>query len=138
MDKKKMDKRIEAYLSLEAAYVIPIVLAVIIFLIYMMIYKYDACVTSNKALLLSMSQETDCAQTVFMEEDNDISTETPLYIEATVSGRLHFPFSDMEVLKAVDDMWNVEAKGRFYKTDPVFIIRNARKLKELTEEKDGN
>ncbi|MBP5198202.1 MAG: hypothetical protein J6033_04020 [Lachnospiraceae bacterium] len=133
-----MKKRIGAYLSLEASYVIPIVLAVIIFLLYVMIYKYDDCVINSKALLRAMSENPVNVTTVFMEESDEVKTENPLYIEVKESGKFIFPFSDMEVLKETEKEWKVEARGRYFLTDPAFTIRSAKKIKKLMEEDDGN
>lgn len=149
-----------AYFTVEAALVVPMVLAVILFLIYMMFYQYDRCLMEQDMGMLlvkgsaydgkngedrvqytvrSMEEKGNDAYLMWNSGVMDVRQERGT-LKLIWAGQLFFPFADWQI-DGTDGIWAAEAEYKSSLLSPAFLIRSCRKVKkqwnhrnEITEE----
>lgn len=139
-------KKIDAYFTVEASLVLPIVLAAILFVIYLLFFQYDRCLmeqnTGRLALQGCTIQLADREELV-RELKNRACVEDNRYIlwkteNATIvlkgdsvsvkcSGEILFPFRGMMSWSG-DSIWSEECTYENNRIMPVQFIRDCRKL----------
>ncbi len=129
---------VQAYLTVEAACVMPIVLTLYLFIIYGMFYGHDRCVAEHDAVLMAL-QERTLSQTgqhkylTFKWEELKVRREHG-NVTAVVAGEVSVPFSTVEE-------W---LGGQSWAVDAVFTKRDfqptswVRLLKRIVEESEND
>lgn len=127
------------YFTVEAAFIVPIALGTIVFIIYMMFYQYDRCLLEQDIGALAMKG------TVNFREDGQSAVNRLNEQAAFVYGDKYVAFEDGNVdIEVKGGKVTVEGKGKIYlpfagnkwiqasfankKQDPVTFIRACRKL----------
>lgn len=141
-------KKIDAYFTVEAALVFPIVLAVIVFTIYLLFFQYDRCLLEQSAGVLAMRgctlQITDGEELVRELQEQSREEERGWLAwsmeEAVIGlkrncvtvqrlGELKFPFRVRGFLfQGGEDGWRYSAVRESHRIKPVNFIRNCRKI----------
>lgn len=139
-------KRINAYFTVEAALVFPIVLAVIVFTLYLLFFQYDRCLLEQSAGVLAMrgcmlqitdgeelvrelreqSQKEDRGWLAWDMEDSIISLKRNC-VMVQCSGELKFPFRGF-LFQGGENVWEYSVARKSYRIKPVNFIRNCRKI----------
>lgn len=141
-----MKKQENAYFTVEAAMVMPIVIFVIILLIYLVLFQYNRCLMEQdmgalalkgcsmqeddkEALMQTLgyyANKTDKHKYVMWNmSDAEIKLEAG-NIEVTQKGELNFPFSNF--MGKIDSRWNATAAYKNQRINPVYYIRMYRKV----------
>lgn len=141
-----MKKRKNAYFTVEAAMVMPIVVFVIVWLLYLALFQYNRCLMEQDVGWLALKgcslQETDkdaLMQKLWYYADQ---TEDDKYVmwnmedvQITLkagnimimrSGELYFPFADW--MRNTEEYWNATATYKNQRVNPVDFIRMHRKV----------
>lgn len=131
-----------AYLTLEAALVLPLVMGIILFLIYLGFFQYDRCLLEQDVGSLALK---GCS---FVQEDQEKLAEelgraaAELYLEKYIawelselaielsgngvsawgSGRITFPFAYL-LTEELGGAWHARARYENVRRDPVNFIR---------------
>lgn len=135
-----------AYFTVEAALVMPCVLAVIVTVIYLLFYQYDRCLMEQNLGLLMLeayaaqTDDDEALMTVLQSgaEDGD---ERYLALDAgelsvsirgrrirlSMDGSLRYPFAGLPT-GASEGTWEISAQMTGNKLSPVSFIRNYRKI----------
>ena len=135
-----------AYLTIEAALVMPIVLAVIVFVVYMLFFQYDRCLMEQNAGVMAMR---GCTLQIPDKEERLLKMqEMPLQkdekylawemLKPTItlkgnkilleqSGQLKFPFAGLLSWQG-KDVWESSIRFENNRIRPVEFIRNCRKV----------
>lgn len=123
----------KAYLTTEAACIMPLIIGVCTFVIYAMLYHYDRCLLEQDVILALIKEEEPafCGSAVlegvcFAEEN----TLTGRKIRAC--GQLKVPFAELFGGK-MEEMWKVETEWKINRIDPTEWIRLYRKVLEESE-----
>ncbi len=139
-------KKLNAYFTVEAALVFPIVLGVILFTIYLLFFQYDRClleqgagvlamrgctlqITNGEELvreLLNQSREEDRGCITWSMEDAEISLKQNC-VTIKRSGELRFPFYGF-LSGRVDSVWKCSTVRESHRIKPVNFIRDLRKI----------
>lgn len=145
-----MKKLTEAYLTVEAALIIPIVLGIFIFLIYIMFYQYDRCLTEQDMGILSLrgavrkSENNEELFGYIQKESNAIYLDKYVAavweptlikikqnrIEITGKALVKVPFPRLALLTGQKD-WSVSGSFQNRKISPVAFVRACRRLRNL-------
>lgn len=133
------DIKVKAYLTVEAAMVIPLIISLIVFLIYMMFYQYNRCLLEQDMGVLAIrsvalqKKEKSVVATSLQEEaakldggkyllwdmgELDISMEGYTIRIARIGG----------LVLSSGDYWSTQAAYESMQLNPVFLIRSFRKL----------
>lgn len=148
-----MKKWIDAYFTVEAALIIPLVMAVIIFLMYMMFYQYNRCLMEQdlgvlliKGSVWEVESAKDRVQSISANEEKrnydkyliwekGVVTAVQEKGKLTVSqrGQLMFPFAGWQI-KGADRVWMSEAEYKSKLLSPTFFVRSCRKIIRDTKE----
>ncbi|MDE7271307.1 MAG: pilus assembly protein [Acetatifactor sp.] len=139
-------KRTNAYFTVEAALVFPIVLGVVLFTIYLLFFQYDRCLLEQSAGVLAMrgctlqitdgeelvrelqsqSREEDRGWLAWSMEDAVISLKRNC-VTVQRSGELKFPFRGF-LSGWGNCVWKCSAARESHRIKPVNFIRNCRKI----------
>lgn len=139
-------KKTDAYFTVEAALVFPIVLGVILFTIYLLFFQYDRCLLEQSAGVLAMrgctlqitdgeelvrelqnqSGEEDRGWLAWSMEDAVISLKRNC-VTVQRSGELKFPFRGF-LSGWGNYVWKCSAARESHRIKPVNFIRNCRKI----------
>ncbi|MBE5874472.1 MAG: hypothetical protein E7287_08710 [Lachnospiraceae bacterium] len=130
---------IRAYLTVEAAMVVPVVIGTIVFLIYMMFYQYNRCLLEQDVGVLAvrsvaMQEKDKTTLAVKLNEeaatlDNEkyvawIMGEPDISIKGTITG-----ISRMGGLVLTSgDLWKTQAVFESEQISPTFLVRSCRKI----------
>lgn len=145
-----MRKMADAYFTIEAALIIPLVLGIFVFLIYIMIFQYDRCLIEQDIGILTLrgtiekSSNNDELLCYLQEEANKIDRNkyaaaiwdpTTIKIKNSrieIIGRImvQVPFPRLALLTGQQD-WTVSAKFQNRRISPTNFIRACRRLKNL-------
>lgn len=147
MRKRNIHRRIGAYFTVEAAMVLTMVIGILVFLVYLMFFQYDRCLTDqdvgalalkgcslqaeNKEELLQKLEnyaaqiDTDKYIAWNHEKINITLKENKVRVEQT--GSLRFPFGGFG-LKSVNSVWETESGFENRCISPVSFLRNYRKI----------
>lgn len=151
----KMQKKIaakDAYMTLEATLIMPLVLYICIFIIYMGFYIYDRCIMKQdayRAALKGSSQYVADNQEVYNEvyrsmenlkQDKYIATECNYEITVrervmvSVKGCIKMPFRGIAQITGGGE-WKIEEKAESRCINPVVFIRLCRDLEQMKNNK---
>ena len=141
-----------AYMSVEAALVIPMAICVILLCLYLMLYRYDLCLTYLDSSVLAMEcainsinedgriSKIHCMENYenqlyisCREEDTQISKENNC-IRVTTRKDFIFPFAGFSVLDMIKENWEIEVCEVLSYSNPVKILKNIRFFKKVTGE----
>lgn len=142
------EKEKNAYMTIEASLIIPFILGGIVFIIYLGLYLYNACVMKQAAYIavLRGSQLTDASSgevEIYVEQqlekllENQILARENIRQEIKVSAHkvkiglntdIKMPFA--EFTSSVTELWKIKSEAEASRVNPVEIIRNVRKINE--------
>lgn len=151
-NKRGMGSWFDAYFTVEAALVIPLVMAAIVFLMYMMFYQYNRCLMEQDLgilLVKGSANESERAEErvqrtsaneakrnydkYLMWENGEVTaTQERNKLSVKQKGQLMFPFADWQI-KGVASVWTSEAEYKCNLLSPTFFVRSYQKLVENTE-----
>lgn len=143
-----MDKKIQGYLTVEAALLFPLILGIMLFIIYFWFYQYDRCLMEQDTGALALRgcalgiQEKDELMKKLLEQENEIyqdkyvawqqeDVEIKLEkdtIQVKCQGQLRFLFGGLNFWSS-DNIWKTKAQYENHRTSPVLFIRSWRKVK---------
>lgn len=150
-----MKKESDAYFTVEAAILYPIILSVILLMTYLLLFQYDRCLLEQdigKATVLSGSKWTltkeqldDYMQkkALHFDEEKYIAweNEDPLWkLEKTdvileKAGRLRYPFAGMGTQVKY---WSAKASFQADRISPVFWLRRSRNVQNKRDNTEEN
>lgn len=139
-------KRKNAYMTLEASLVIPLILGGIIFLLYLGFYLYNACVIKQVSYIAALrgsqllnagSQEVETYVQQQLENllinqilaEEDIEKGVSVFagkVKVRINSDMKMPLT--EWISSEIDFWNIESEAEASRINPVDIIRNVRKI----------
>jgi len=145
---KYMKNKYEAYFTVEAALVMPIVIICILLVIYLWFFQYDRClmeIDTNAAVMRALSAKTEDNREraeLIKRYLNEIYYDKyiawnydnvnikvgkgSIYVER--AGNVKFPFTTFGFWDG-DNIWSSKSKVNVDIMDPAFIVRSIRKLK---------
>jgi hypothetical protein len=150
-----MKKESDAYFTVEAAILYPIILSVILLMTYLLLFQYDRCLLEQdigKATVLSGSKWTltkeqlnDYMQkkALHFDEEKYIAweNEDPLWnlekndVILEKTGRLRYPFAGMG---AQEKYWSAKASFQADRISPVFWLRRSRNVQNKRDNTEEN
>ena len=150
-----MKKESDAYFTVEAAILYPIILSVILLMTYLLLFQYDRCLLEQdigKATVLSGSKWTltkeqldDYMQkkALHFDEEKYIAweNEDPLWklekndVILEKAGRLRYPFAGMGTL---EKYWSAKASFQADRISPVFWLRRSRNVQNKRDNTEEN
>lgn len=140
-----MNKK-DAYLTVEAALVMPVVLGVVLLVIYLLFFQYDRCLMEHSVGVLAMrgctlqisdreelvmqiveqSRQEDARYLAWDMEDLSVKLQgNRMHVERT--GLLEFPFRGL-MFWSEDTEWGSSIIYENYRIKPVDFIRKCRKV----------
>ena len=131
--------RIKAYLTVEAAMVIPVVIGTIVFLIYMMFYQYNRCLLEQDVGVLAvrsvtMQEKDKTAMTLKLREEA-AALDGEKYLawemgefDISVKGTITCVSRMGELVLTAGDLWETQADCEGEQISPTFLIRSCRKI----------
>ena len=137
-----MKKESDAYFTVEAAILYPIILSVILLMTYLLLFQYDRCLLEQdigKATVLSGSKWTltkeqlnDYMQkkALHFDEEKYIAweNEDPLW-------NLRYPFAGMGTQ---EKYWSAKASFKVDRISPVFWLRRSRNVQNKRDNTEEN
>ena len=150
-----MKKESDAYFTVEAAILYPIILSVILLMTYLLFFQYDRCLLEQeigKATVLSGSKWTltkeqlnDYMQkkALYFDEEKYIAweNEDPLWklekndVILEKAGRLRYPFASMGTQ---EKYWSAKASFQVDRISPVFWLRRSRNVQNKRDNTEEN
>lgn len=150
-----MKKESNAYFTVEAAILYPIILSVILLMTYLLLFQYDRCLLEQdigKATVLSGSKWTltkeqlnDYMQkkALHFDEEKYIAweNEDPLWnlekndVILEKTGRLRYPFAGMGTQ---EKYWSTKASFQVDRISPVFWLRRSRNVQNKRDNTEEN
>lgn len=138
----------KAYVTLEAALLLPILIGAVLFVIYMMLFQYNRCLMNQDlgamALWGSIRQSDDGKrlEAIIRERMDNIYRDKYIawhftelkagvkknYFEAEGIGKLTFPFPGWNFWSSTN-VWEAKSEYRYRRFSPVDFIRLCRGLK---------
>lgn len=135
-----------AYFTVEAAMVMPMVIGIQILLLYLLIFQYNRCLTEQDIAALSVRANTlvgeddwtllermkKGAQGIYQDKYTTWENQSPVMelkknrIKIEQEGRLRFPFLNDEW--SVENMWETNIAYEIKRVSPMKVVRNWRKL----------
>lgn len=128
----------KAYFTVEAAYVLPMMLGVYVFLIYGMFYRYDRCLLEQDTALMVMEESESLSgrsadrYLAFQWKERDVSLQMDT-LTAAAAGRVVVPFGNMEKW-AEEQGWQLEVTFKKWEIEPTSWIRLYQKVKKGIED----
>ena len=136
-----------AYFTVEAALLLPFVLAVIVLVIYLWFYQYDRCLLEQDAGVLALRGSvcgiSDKEELMQWLEGEAQKTDADKYINWTrkniemklerdalkvkSAGELNYPFANISFWSG-ENIWKTEVTYKTELVRPVFFVRTYRKL----------
>lgn len=155
MERRKV-RTLNAYLTVEAALVMPIVIGTLLFIVYMLLFQYNRCLTEQDlgamALWGGTVEETESQTLEQMTRERMAGLYREKYaawqftkLEAglknnsfrvTGEAQLQFPFAGWNFWGG-DTIWSTEAEYEYRRFSPVTFIRLCRGLQSLKTEDKG-
>lgn len=149
------NKRIDAYFTVEAAVLYPLVLGVIVLMIYLLFFQYDRCLLDQ-----DMGRAAVMAGSRWMEKKEELNrqlqkkemffdtskyiaweTELPLWklegnhVTVEQNGRLKYPFAGMGTEQKY---WSARASFQAERNNPVVHVRKYQKYLKSKNESTEN
>lgn len=139
----KKEKR--AYMTVEAALIVPMVVGGIIFILYLGFYLYNVCAVKQAAYIAAlrgsqMKKASDDEVEMYVEQQLEQLLEKQLLtlnnwekdinvsvwrVKVQITSDIKMPFSGL--LSSITDIWKIEGKAEANRINPVEIIRGVRK-----------
>lgn len=141
-----MKKKINAYLTVEASFLISIIIGVILLVVYLLFFQYDRCllehttgvlgvrgctlqITDKESLLVELmeySEQKDKRYLAWSMDDVIVQLKgNSVFVKR--DGKLRFPFRSLMFWDGDRD-WQSSITFRNYRIEPVEFIRNYRKV----------
>jgi hypothetical protein len=138
----------KGYFTVETSLILPMVLAVQVFLIYAMLRQYDRCLLEQDMGILTVyagaagnTQEADRAlerknnqrqqQHYLIYEEEELSLDADGgYIEAHSSGKVRMPDMGWQQVLSGENFLSLEAGSRIQKLEPGSFLRACRQIIE--------
>lgn len=131
--------RIKAYLTVEAAMVIPVVIGTIVFLIYMMFFQYNRCLLEQDVGVLAVRsvtmQEKDKTALVAKLQDEAAALDGEKYlawelgeVDISMKGTTTRISRTGGLVLTSGDLWETQAESEGGQISPTFLIRSCRKI----------
>ena len=150
-----MKKESDAYFTVEAAILYPIILSVILLMTYLLLFQYDRClleqdigkttVLSGSKWTLTKEQLNDYMQkkALHFDEEKYIAweNEDPLWnlekndVILEKTGRLRYPFAGMGTK---EKYWSAKASFQVDRISPVFWLRRSRNVQNKRDNREEN
>ena len=139
-------RKTEAYFTVEAALVLPMVIGVVLLVLYLLFFQYDRCLMEQEAGALSVrgcalqitdgeelvrqlslqASKSDKAYLAWDKENARIRLQKNR-VRVECSGGLKFPFRGL-ILWGGDNVWESSVAYESHRIKPVDFIRNCRKI----------
>ncbi len=149
------NKRIDAYFTVEAAVLYPLVLGVIVLMIYLLFFQYDRCLLDQdmgRAAVIAGSRWMEKKEELnrqlqkkemFFDKSKYIAWETELplwkleenHVTVEQSGRLKYPFAGMGTEQKY---WSARASFQAERNNPVVHVRKYQKYLKSKNESTEN
>ena len=146
VEKSKKSRKTDAYFTVEAALVLPVVIGVILLVVYMLFFQYDRCLMEQEAGALSVrgcamqledgeelvrqlvlqASTSDKAYLAWDKEDARIRLQKN-QLKVECSGELKFPFRGLAFWGG-DNIWESRVVYESHRLKPVDFIRNYNKI----------
>lgn len=143
-----MKNKLDGYFTVEAALVVPVVAAVILFVIYQWFFQYDRClmeIDTNAAVLRASNakvENNDERMSLTKKYLNEVYYDkyaawngrtASIKIEkgsmcVEREGSVKFPFGSLEFWNG-NKMWESQIRVKADIIDPAFVVRSIHKLK---------
>lgn len=145
VEMKRKKTSAEAYFTVEAAMVIPIVLGILVMLIYLAFYLYDRCILAQDCYVLSYRQSIEkggadragpsaaaeqLGEKLFMLSGIDTDCSAGGTVCVSGKGNMSPPLVGLEYFNE-SGRWNLEVKEKAKKTDPPKDYRRVRRILHL-------
>lgn len=144
MKQREREKRPgpEAYFTVEAALVIPVVLCMIVMIIYLSFYLYDRCILAQDLYLLSYRQSIEKGSAdragssaahgqlsgrLFMLAGLDTEVSAGSSVRVKGNAFMTVPVFGLDFFDG-QSRWNLAVEGKAKKTDPPKDFRRVRRL----------
>lgn len=145
---QKMNKQMDAFFSVEAAMIMPLVISAILLAVGLFVFQYDRCLTEQdvaaqalKAAAVQVKTNEELTDKIQLQTAGlyrnkyvawdiimlDIKMKKGI-IEAVGEGELQFPVPGWNFWNG-KNIWNVRAGYKAHRLDPVSFIRNCRRIK---------
>lgn len=141
---------------MEAALVMPIVLAVNVLIMYLMFFRYDRCLMEQdvgKLLVRGIAAQTDNSEErikymnslaassddskyLMWESDPIMIRQESGTVKISEMGSVRFPFSGWQI-DGLPDLWDCSVKRENVLSDPVFWVRSYRKIRNERKTDDS-
>lgn len=135
----------EAYFTVEAALVMPVVLCILVMIIYLSFYLYDRCVLAQDCYVLSYRQSIEkgnadrispekireqFGEKLFMLSSLDTGTSAGGTIKVTGNAEMSPPLFGIPAFEG-ENSWKIGVERKAKKTDPPRDYRRVRRLLNL-------
>lgn len=142
MKEKEMRFAAEAYFTVEAAMIIPVVLSIIVMIIYLSFYLYDRCVMAQDCYVLSYRQSIEKGNTdrvggeeirsqfgekLFMLSGLETEASKGGTIEVKGNAQMEPPLFGLSFFEE-ENLWRIGVGRKAKKTDPPKDYRRVRRL----------
>lgn len=142
-------KEADAYFTVEAAVIVPIVLFLFVMIIYLSFYLYDRCVMTQDFYILSYRQSLEkgtadrsstgeihnqTGNKLFMLSGFDASASSGGMIRVTGRARMNVPLPGAGSFFPMERDWALSAQGQARRTDPPKAYRKVRRVMNLSKE----
>lgn len=135
----------DAYFTVEAALIVPVVICIFVMVMYMSFYLYDRCVMTQDCYVLSYRQsiekagrdragdETMLAQSknrLFMLSNVQIGSSNGRTVEVRANGEMEPPLFGLQLFES-SRKWLIGIEKKARKTDPPKAYRKVRRILNL-------
>ncbi|MBR1478558.1 MAG: hypothetical protein IJ608_11445 [Lachnospiraceae bacterium] len=153
---KNERKTPNAYMTLEAAIIMPIVFAAIVLIIYMWFFQYDRCLMEQDSNAVALKTASAYAQNNQIRYELMKSYVDEIYegkyvawdygakygieknkVKVSIAGKLLFPFGGTEFVP-YPDIWESRAENVNSILSPAFVTRQVRKMSIANERNTQN
>ena len=145
---ENMEKKVQAYFTVEAAMIMPLVIGAILFIIGCWFFQYDRCLLEQDMGILALrgsvvsagGKENTAKQiqdwqsqiykdkyVLWKQEEMEIKLEKNV-VAVKGSGELQIPFTGAGILETA--VWETQARYENHRVDPVLFVRSCRKIME--------
>lgn len=142
-----MARKVNAYFTVEAALVLPVVLGVIVLIIYLWFFQYDRCLMEQDAGILALrgaileaadnqervqllereAKQINKEKYVAWEEEKEDFIIKEGKLQVSKAGEIRFPFRGLQFWNG-EDIWGTETIYKNQILSPTTLIRYYRKL----------
>ena len=142
------EKGADAYFTMEAAVIVPVVLFLFVMIIYLSFYLYDRCVMTQDFYILSYRQSLEkgaadrsstgeihkqTGDKLFMLSGFDASSSSGGTIRVTGQAQMKPPLPGAGSFFPLERDWTLSAEGQARRTDPPKDYRKVRRIMNLSK-----